>query len=185
MIKRPVVPILALAGLFDILSGDPLVHGGVLFAAAGALVADGLRHPVDSKTRRHPRLAQLHLSPVAVAASLVFVAVVGAFGRYSWPATVAVAAPASVGVLLAWAGPLRERPDAAPLDRKGTLPWLTVLVGVALWELTTFLLQPSLTASSWAHPTISTLMDPVLASRARRSVFLGMWLGSGWYVVTR
>jgi hypothetical protein len=60
-----------------------------------------------------------------------------------------------------------------------------VFVALGLWELQALLLQPSLTTSSWAHPTLSTLMDPVLASHLGRSISLGAWLLIGGWLLER
>jgi hypothetical protein len=46
-------------------------------------------------------------------------------------------------------------------------------------------LQPSITTDSYAHPTISTLTDPVLAASPGRSLVLAAWLAFGWYLVER
>jgi len=60
-----------------------------------------------------------------------------------------------------------------------------VFLALALWELAALLLQPSLTSPSAAHPTISTLMDPVLASHLGRSIALLLWLAFGWLLMER
>jgi hypothetical protein len=54
-----------------------------------------------------------------------------------------------------------------------------------LWELWSLLEQPNLATSSYAHPTISTLTDPVLSTWAGRSVVLAGWLGLGGFLVER
>ncbi len=41
-----------------------------------------------------------------------------------------------------------------------------------LWELWSLLQQPSLTVTSSAHPTISALADPVLATPPGRAIIL-------------
>jgi hypothetical protein len=60
-----------------------------------------------------------------------------------------------------------------------------VFVALALWELSALLLQPSLTTGSWAHPTISVLMDPILATHLGRSIVLSLWLASGGFLLQR
>ena len=67
----------------------------------------------------------------------------------------------------------------------GTLAWVAVLVVGCLWELGALLQQPSLTTDSYAHPTISTLTDPVLATSPGRAVVLLAWLALGWYLAER
>jgi hypothetical protein len=60
-----------------------------------------------------------------------------------------------------------------------------VVLAGCLWELQALLQQPNLTASSYTHPTISTLTDPVLAGWGGRSVLLAVWLLLGWFLVER
>jgi hypothetical protein len=67
----------------------------------------------------------------------------------------------------------------------GLLLWLAVILAGCLWELQALLQQPNLTASSYTHPTISTLTDPVLAGWAGRSLLLVVWLLFGWFLVER
>jgi hypothetical protein len=71
------------------------------------------------------------------------------------------------------------------LDPRGVRAWAAVFLALALWELTNLLLQPSLTEGSSDHPTISVLMDPVLATHAGRSLFLALWLWLGWFLLER
>jgi hypothetical protein len=58
-------------------------------------------------------------------------------------------------------------------------------VAGCLWELSSLLQQPTLTTSSYAHPTISTLTDPALSTWAGRSIVFAGWLGLGWFPVER
>ncbi|MDP9342486.1 MAG: hypothetical protein M3Q23_10430 [Actinomycetota bacterium] len=59
------------------------------------------------------------------------------------------------------------------------------VLALALWELTELLLQPSLRTDSPAHPTLSVLTDPVLATYPGRSVALLLWVAFGWFLVKR
>lgn len=195
------IPVLALAGFFDLISGDPVVHGTLLFTVAVALGIDAVRKRkvehvgtfggVDRPVAlpRRPWLGRVgpHLrpSPVTLVAGLLYVTVVGAFARYSWPASIAVFAPAAIGVAVAWSRPPRRADDPELLDRSGSLVWAGAFVTLGLWELTNLLLQPSLTRGSQAHPTISVLMNPVLASHAGRSIFLAAWLALGLFLMER
>jgi hypothetical protein len=63
--------------------------------------------------------------------------------------------------------------------------WLAIFVGLSLWELINLLLQPSFTTDSYAHPTLSVLSDPFLASPVGRAIGLFLWLVLGWYLVDR
>ena len=196
VVRDPVIAILVLAGIFDWLSGNA-VHSLLLLSAGGALVIDAVmggpeRRTVDpARTERAAGqgVAQLEAarswSPVVAAVALVYAVVVGGFGRYSWPATLAVLVPASAAVAVAWRGPLREGPEPGPIDPAGVAVWVSLFVGLALWELTSLLLQPSLTTDSYAHPTISVAMDPALAHHPGRTIILFLWLLAGWFLVQR
>jgi hypothetical protein len=199
----PVIMIFLLAGVFDLLSGDRVVDGVILFAVAVGLGWDAIRRPLavrataddggagkDLRGRPLRKVAQpaaswrrrayLRLSPVVVVGGLVYAVLVAGLARYSWPATIAVGVPAATGVAIAWRRPVGEPACPRRIAPAGAVAWAMVLVALALWELSALLLQPSLTTDSWAHPTISVLMDPILATHLGRSIVLSLWLTSGW-----
>ena len=120
-----------------------------------------------------------------VAAGIVYAVVVGSFARFSWPATMAVVGLATLVVVIGWQGPVRARPDSGPLPKPGAALWGGVLLAGGLWELGSLAQQTGLDVTSFAHPTISALTDPVLASHPGRSVALAVWLLIGWYLVRR
>jgi hypothetical protein len=183
VVRDPImIAIFLLAGIFDVLSGDPIVHGAVLFAIAGVLTFDATagRHDEPSARRAPIRPA---LTPILVLIAVVYVVFIGSFARYSWPSSLAVVVLGGAGVALAWRRPIGPDPDPTPLDPAGAITWVCVFVALALWELSALLLQPSLTTSSQAHPTISTLMDPVLATHVGRSITLLLWLAFGWFLL--
>jgi len=120
-----------------------------------------------------------------LAAGVVYAVVVGSFSRYSWPATAGIIGLSTGVVLIGWHRPVRARPDGGRLPVAGTLAWIVVLVAGCLWELASLYLQPSLTTDSYAHPTISTLTDPLLATSPGRMLILFAWVAFGWYLVER
>jgi len=162
---------------------------------AGSLPQPGLSATVPAETpglplalagRRPRRGWRAAVTGLAwVAAGVVYAVVVGSFARFSWPATMAVAGLATLVVVMGWQGPVRARPDPGPLPRTGTALWGGVLLAGGLWELGALAQQPGLDVTSYAHPTISALSDPVLAGHAGRSLALGAWLLIGWYLVRR
>lgn len=186
VVREPVIPMLVTAGVFDLISGAPITHGGMLIAVAVALGVERVRHRSSAVERvARARAIRVEATPRWLLGLVVYAVVVGAFERYSWPASVAVLVPAAAGVVLAWEGPTRERSDEVRLGPRGALPWAAVVVAFAAWELTNLFLQPSLTEGSYEHPTFSVLMDPVLASHAGRSVVLALWLLLGWFLLER
>jgi hypothetical protein len=129
---------------------------------------------------RHPALLAAGL-----AGGVLYAVVVGSFSRYSWPATVPVAALGAAVVAIGWRGPSHNRPAQPRPPTVGLALWGVLAVACCLWELWSLLEQPNLATSSYAHPTISTLTDPVLGTWAGRSIVLAAWLGLGWFLVER
>jgi hypothetical protein len=150
-------------------------------AASGALpapVAAGQPGKPPARARRRPVLLAAGL-----AGGALYAVVVGSFSRYSWPATVLVAGLGAVVVAIGWRGPRHTRPAPPRPPAIGLALWGAVFVAACLWELWSLLEQPNLATSSYAHPTISTLTDPLLSTWAGRSVVLAAWLGLGWFLV--
>jgi len=123
--------------------------------------------------------------PAWLAAGAGYVLLVGSFSRYSWPATAAVAALGVAVVVTGWRGQRHPRSAPSHLPAAGLALWGLALVAGCLWELSALLQQPTLATSSYAHPTVSTLADPVLGTWAGRSVVLAGWLALGWFLVER
>jgi hypothetical protein len=180
-----VIAVLVLAATFDLLSGDPVVHGLVLFAAAGALAWDAFAGRHGRAVPPGPRPEVLAPSPRLVLGGIVYAVVVGSFARYSWPASISVLVPGGAGVAAAWRGVWGRRPEERRPERAGVIAWVSLFVALSLWELTNLLLQRSLTEGSPDHPTFSVLMDPILSSHAGRSLFLALWLALGWFLLHR
>ena len=191
-LRAPVVWVLLAIAFFTSISGKP-VDGVLMLIVAVGLAWDAgrraLRHPetdeVTARTDRLPGRRRRFVVIALLAGALVYAGVVGSFSRYSWPATAGIIGLGAVVVLIGWHGPVRARPDGGRLPVAGTLAWLGVLVAGCLWELSALLQQPSLTTDSSAHPTISTLTDPLLATSPGRSVVLFAWVAFGWYLVER
>jgi hypothetical protein len=119
------------------------------------------------------------------AAGIGYAVLVGSFARFSWPATMAVVGLATLVIVIGWQGPVHPRPDPGPLPKPGLTLWGGVLLAGGLWELLALAQQPSLDVTSLAHPTLSALTDPVLASHSGRSLALAVWLLVGGYLVRR
>jgi hypothetical protein len=184
--------ILLAIAFFTSISGKP-VDGVLMLIVAIGLAWDagrrarlGIAEAVYAGAGRARPAGRRRLLVVALlAGGAVYASVVGSFTRYSWPATAGIILLGTVVVLIGWHGPLRDRPARGRLPVAGTLAWIVVLVAGGLWELSALLLQPSITTDSYAHPTISTLTDPVLASSPGRAGLLAAWLALGWYLVER
>jgi hypothetical protein len=162
---------------------------------AGSLAQPGLSAavqvepaaPPPAQAGRRPRSGwRTAAAAVAWAAGgIVYAVVVGSFARFSWPATMAVVGLATLVIVIGWQGPAHPRPGPGPLPKPGLALWGGVLLAGGLWELLALAQQPSLDDTSWAHPTLSALTDPVLASHPGRSLALAVWLLIGGYLVRR
>ena len=202
---HPAVLTLVLGAVFSYLAGDT-VRAGCLLAVGVALAWDRARRsvaqpsaaagdgtPVTSRRAavlwKEPagsrRAAMRRLRVPAVAAAIAYSLAVGWFPRYSWPATIAVAIPAAAAVLIAWRVSADSAAEPERLTRTGIAAWALIGVGAAAWELTALALQPTLGTDSPAHPTLSYLANPVLASVPGRPAVLFAWLALGWYLAHR
>jgi hypothetical protein len=198
-----VVVILVLAGIFDWLSGNP-IHSILLFGAAAAVVAGdapasrsrwGMRVAaapsgvgavvVEAGPPRPGPSARRPAARIALPGGVAYAIIVGGLARYSWPATIVVGLTGSIAITIAWRKPLPTGGRSARLDRLGAAVWGSVFAGLGILECTNLLLQPSLKTNSYAHPTLSVLTDPILASHPGRSIALFLWLALGWFLVQR
>lgn len=186
----PLTWILFLAGLFDGMA-DNWVHALVLWAAAFVVARDkvhaahGLVDPATAATFRAPGRPSVRLVAVLVVVAVAYSVVAGSFDRYTWPVTAAVVLPGVLVLASAWPGPLWPRPVPPRPRALGATLWAGLLVATGLWELTALLLQPNLRDGSYDHPTISYLMDTVLATSTGRALTLLAWLGLGAFLLTR
>lgn len=190
VLLSPLTWILFLAGLFDGMS-DNWVHALVLWAAALVVARDrarrarGLPEPTRTATFDRPGSPGIRLVALLVVGALAYAVVAGSFDRYTWPITAAVVLPGVLVLAAAWPGPLWPRPVPPRPRALGAALWACVLVAGGLWELTALLLQPNLHDGSYDHPTISYLMDTVLATPVGRAVTLLVWIGLGAFLLTR
>ena len=175
--------VLLLAGFVDGLS-DNWVHGAVLGGAAAAVWWDGA-HPPTRQRALLPGSPPKRWVWALLAGAAVYVSVTAWLPLYSWWVTGAVVVPAIAALLLAWRGPLRDRPAPPPPGRARVAVWAALFVAGGLWELAALMMQPTLEAGSYAHPTISYLMDTVLAQWPGRALTLALWLVLGWFLLAQ
>lgn len=103
----------------------------------------------------------------------------------TWPPTLALATgAAAVGIVS-----FRQRPSGPlatnlPLAlRRSVTLWAVLVTAGLLWEAWAFFHQPTPTVSSYTHPTLSTLLDPVLQHRPVRCAGWLIWFGAGLRLV--
>ena len=117
--------------------------------------------------RRADRLAAGVLGAACVCA-------VAVLGELSAGALVAVA---GTGFLVAGAGIVRRAGEAAAPVGLRALPWLAWLAALAAWE--------TLALAADGLPTLSDLLDPVLAQPVVRAAATAGWLAVGAWLIGR
>ena len=193
-----VIVVLLLIAFFSAISGKPL-DGLLMLLVAAALGWDArsaARAAVEpagatpagaaqaaARASQADRPALLRGSAWLLGGAVLAV-LAGSFTRFSWPATAAVVSVGTAAVVTGWRRPAR-RPVPGPLPRAGVVAWAAVLAAGGLWELWSLFQQASLTVTSYAHPTLSALTDPVLATAPGRALVLAGWLLLGGYLVRR
>jgi len=162
------------------------LRSGGSFAVEGqpaAPLAESEAPPSAWRLRSGP--PRLRLVAIGSVAAVIYALTVGSFTRYSWPATAGVVGLGASVVVIGWGGPTRRRQIPSRFPRTAVMTWGALFVGASLWELTALLEQPNIETSSYAHPTISTLTDPLLSTAPGRSVALIGWIALGAYLVDR
>ncbi|WP_378733934.1 hypothetical protein [Nocardia brasiliensis] len=81
--------------------------------------------------------------------------------------------------------PPRARSPGTPRVRRGIALWTALLLAIAAWEAYAYVRQPDLLHPSADHPTLSTLLDPALEQGPLRFAGWLVWLGVGWWLVSR
>lgn len=105
---------------------------------------------------------------------------VGAATRpFDWPATVLIATVAVVLLARAVRSP-SEPISTAPRLRNGLLLWSPLVIAVSVWELFALSRQSEWNVPDPSHPTLSTLLDPMLEQGPGRLAAWLIWLAIGW-----
>ncbi|HET6529007.1 MAG TPA: hypothetical protein VFH03_00110 [Actinoplanes sp.] len=112
-----------------------------------------------------------------VAAVVVYALVAAGCRPLTTPALVAVLA---VGLPLCWLGVRRRPRRAEPVGRRSAAVWFGVGGLAGAYELGLWL-----GPDDAAHPTLSTLADPVLSTYPGRIVGYLLWIGLGVWLVRR
>ncbi|MEZ5095511.1 MAG: hypothetical protein R2731_05025 [Nocardioides sp.] len=83
-----------------------------------------------------------------------------------------------------WPGPGPDRDGEPPAPPRWWL-WPGVGVALCLVELSTLVHQPAPRVDSVDHPSLSTVIEPVLDLWPSRAAGLWLWLLAGWWLVRR
>ena len=207
--RQPVVAILLAIVVVTVMAGKPL--DGLLLAVVTIALAwdagmsarhsgaaarsddvDNARGSVERSAwaggtawpPRAGRPRRRHIT-LGVAGALVYSLTIGSFTRMSWPATAGVIGLGAGAVIIGWGGPTRRREIPSRFTKVGILAWGSLSLAACLWELAALLGQPNFEQSSYTHPTISTLTDPLLSTSPGRTIALLAWIGLGAFLVER
>lgn len=105
--------------------------------------------------------------------------VAAVFEPLTAPAAVAVLVPGVLLLALRATRPVRPLPSGAVSPGVGAV-WLALVAAGASWWLVAFLW-----GNDANHPTLSLLLDPVLATYPARVLGYAAWLAVGRWLVTR
>jgi hypothetical protein len=182
LLTEPAVPFLLVAeGV--LVKRDYLPDILLVGAALVVIAVDSLRwgfHEADPSPTSRAR-ASLWLPAAAVALGMALLP------RIS-PVTDAAFAALGLGALwLAW------MPGGAPAASHGEVPrtpptwwlwWVPALVFCTV-EVLSLAYQPAPRVDSPAHPSLSGIVEPVLAHWPTRALALLVWLAAGWWLLRR
>lgn len=122
----------------------------------------------------HVRASRLARRSAWSSLVLVCIAAVAVYGELSVQSLVAVSATGAVFVTVGLARRAGERADR--VGRRAA-PWSVWLAAVLGWELSTLRVD--------RLPTLSDLMDPVLAHPVARGAATAAWLAAGAWLIAR
>lgn len=155
----------------------------ILMAIEWPRTRDRLVDATPPRLAPRPRL-------LGLGCALVYALAVSFVPQTTWLLDACLAVPGLAALWVA-VGPRRRvrwRSGAAattPPTPRNWWVWPGLAVGLALVELYSLLSQPGPRADSVAHPTLSTLVEPLLSSQLHRAAALVVWVLLGWWLVRR
>jgi hypothetical protein len=102
---------------------------------------------------------------------------------FTWPSLLAVEGAGLVAIALGWAWSTPVTSEATTPPRTwvpGVWMWLGSVLLLGLWELSAYLQHPRSD-----HPTLSSLVDELLASQPARAVAFAAWLCGAYGLARR
>jgi hypothetical protein len=170
----PALSVVLLALVVHVIRQNPVDI--LVFAAVAALIVAEPRLTV----RARPRPAWLLRWPVPVTTAVALAGLVAVTDRTAPAIRVALAALGAVAlVLVLRAGP--GSPGQVPTPRSWV--WVAVLLSGAVLELADFLSQADARTDNPAHPTLSTVVEPLLDGPVARALAAAGWVLAGWWLV--
>lgn len=190
VLRDPVAWVLVVAGVVEMISGGTVARGAILFAGSALILADRYRttHSGSATTPAPQFRAESLQQTLRTRRSLLIAATAAlataALQVHTLPLTAIVGGVGILAVGWAWLTEPRERPADRP-SWTSLLTWGGLFLALGLWELNALLGQPSIDQTSPDSPTISYLMEPVLATYPGKAATLGIWVIAGRTLVRR
>lgn len=176
VVSEPAVAALLLATIAHVARRN--VTDIVLFLGmAGVIAMDRVGGFRESRRIELPAVRPRAVVAGAIGYGLVILPLVRGGGLMR----VALAAPGLAALLILLSGRTGVRP--LPPPGRGWVVWPVIAVAGCLFELANFLTQADGTTPNHAHPVLSDIVEPWLASGASRAVFCAVWVVIGWWLL--
>lgn len=179
---EPAVPILLIAAAVQVMR-HAWVDLGVFAGGALLIVLDNQR----TLSRVAAPLTTTRMPWPVIAAILAFGALVALLPRTSAAESAIFALPGVVAALVVLRFKPPRGPGAPPSRHRGLarFVWVALGLALALVELSSFLSEPSPGVENPNHPTVSDLVDPLLATPWSRGLIAVLWLSAGLWLIRR
>ncbi|HEX4724001.1 MAG TPA: hypothetical protein VH333_15900 [Pseudonocardiaceae bacterium] len=182
----PALLILVVTGVVHVIRGAP-VDAAIFVGVAAALILTGL---IELKGRLGPArgTGELPSHPIVVlAGSIVFGVVVG-WPRFSVVSETVLVVVGLVALAAVWRQGTIETTattatTAIPPVRWGALAWVVLALAWCGWELVSFVHEVNVDDVSIGHPTLSDIVEPLLAHPIVRWLALTAWIAAGYGLV--
>jgi len=144
--------------------------------------------------RTRDRLVDATPGPLAPAPRVLGTVVVVGYGvlvslvpQTTWwlDACLAVAGVVALRAVVRPPAPATHRATRTPVVPRNWWLWPVLAASLALVELYSFLSQAGPRTDSEQHPTVSTLVEPILTHQPTRAIGIVAWALVGWWLVRR
>lgn len=179
VLVEPTIPIILLAEIAHVARHN-WTDVTVFFGVAVLIVVDRLA-PVGATASGEARPRTLGRAR-RVALCCAFGLIVAPMSRGGPLIRLALAIPGVIGFGSLLRHPVAPHPNGANPPSRGWVLWPILFVAGCVFELANFLAQPDASTPNPAHPVLSDLVEPWLASGVARGVFCAIWLGIGLWL---
>lgn len=179
--REPAVPMLLAATVVHVVRRD--VFDTVLFAGTALLIVWDARRSARVGAGSPGRVGHRWVVAAGMTGCAAVVALAPAATVGARAALISLGLAAGALVLV---GPRAAgTAETAARVGRGWMVWAVIGLAACLWELSAFISQQVWPADEAAHPAVSDLLGPLLATWLRRFVFLLLWLGAGWWLLVQ